>query len=155
MSDQPAFHLAQVNIARARFPIDDPGMADIIDQMEEINASAEQAPGFVWRLKDESGRVSSFQPFDDSRMLINLWVWKSVEALHDFVYKTADSKVMRRRDDWFERPHTPDMCLWWTPADEHPTTLDGTTRLLHLSQFGPTASAFTFEERFPVPAARV
>ena len=155
MSEQPAFHLAQVNIARARFPIDDPGMADFMKQLDEINALAEESPGFVWRLQDDSGNATHFQPYDDPRILINLSVWKSVDALFDFVYKTAHSQVMRRRYDWFEKPNTDHMCLWWTPADEHPTTLDGTTRLLHLSQFGPTGSAFTFKERFPAPAARL
>jgi hypothetical protein len=47
------------------------------------------------------------------------------------------------------------MALWWTPADEVPSTLDGTARLLHLSQFGPSASAFTFKDRFPAPARRL
>ena len=154
MSEQPAFHLAQVNIARARFPIDDPGMADFMNQLDEINALADQDPGFVWRLQDDSGNATNFQPYDDPRMLINLSVWKSVDALFDFVYKTAHSKVMRRRYDWFEKPNAPHMALWWTPADEHPTTLDGTSRLLHLCQFGPTGSAFTFKERFPAPAPR-
>ncbi len=155
MPEQPAFHLAQVNIARARFPIDDPGMADFMSQLDAINALADQAPGFVWRLQDDSGNATNFQPYDDPRMLINLSVWKSVDALFEFVYKTGHSEVMRRRYDWFEKPNAPHMCLWWTPADEHPTTLDGTTRLLHLSQYGPTANAFTFKERFSAPAPRM
>ncbi|MEM9442045.1 MAG: DUF3291 domain-containing protein [Pseudomonadota bacterium] len=155
MPEQPAFHLAQVNIARARFPIDDPGMADFISQLDKINALADQAPGFVWRLQDESGSATNFQPYDDPRILINIWVWKSVDALFDFVYKIEHSEVMRRRDEWFEKPNAPHMCLWWTPADERPTTFDGTTRLLHLSQYGPTASAFTFEKRFSAPAPRM
>ncbi|MDH3661136.1 MAG: DUF3291 domain-containing protein [Alphaproteobacteria bacterium] len=155
MPDQPAFHLAQVNIARARFPIDDPGMADFMNQLDEINALADTAPGFVWRLKDESGNATDFQPYDDPRILINLSVWNSVEQLHDFVYKTAHAEVMRRRYDWFEKPNTHHVALWWTPADEHPSTLDATARLLHLSQYGPTASAFTFKQRFPAPAARI
>ncbi|MGI9416832.1 MAG: DUF3291 domain-containing protein [Geminicoccaceae bacterium] len=155
MPEQPAFHLAQVNIARARFPIDDPGMADFMNQLDEINALADAAPGFVWRLQDDSGNATNFQPYDDPRIMINMSLWKSVDALFDFVYKTAHSEVMRRRHDWFEKPNTDHMCLWWTPADEHPTTLDGTSRLLHLSQFGPTGSAFTFKERFPAPAARL
>jgi hypothetical protein len=78
-----------------------------------------------------------------------------VEALHDFVYKTAHTEVMRRRHDWFEKPQSPHMALWWTPADEVPSTLDGTARLLHLRQFGPSAGAFTFKDRFPAPARRL
>jgi hypothetical protein len=155
MSEQPAFHLAQVNVARARFSIDDPGMVDFMNQLDEINALAEKSPGFVWRLQDDSGNATSVQPYDDPRILINLSVWKSVDALFDFVYKTAHTEVMRRRYDWFEKPNTDHMALWWTPADEHPTTLDATVRLLHLSQYGPTASAFTFKQRFPPPTPRM
>jgi len=155
MSEQPAFHLAQVNIARARFSVDDPGMAGFMNRLDDINALADEAPGFVWRLQEENGNATSVQAFDDERMLINLSVWKSVDALFEFVYKTAHSEVMRQRYDWFEKPNTLHMCLWWTPADEHPTTLDATTRLLHISQFGPSGSAFTFKERFPAPAPRM
>lgn len=155
MSEQPAFHLAQVNIARARYALDDPNFAGFMNQLDEINALADKAPGFVWRLKDDSGNATNFQPYDDPRILINLSVWETVEALHDFVYKTAHTEVMRHRDDWFEKPQSHHMALWWTPADEVPSTLDGTSRLLHLSQFGPTASAFTFKQRFPAPTPRM
>ena len=154
MSKSP-FHLAQVNIARARYPLEDAGMADFMNQLDEINALADQAPGFIWRLMmDDSGNATSLQAFDDPRIIINLSVWESVEALFDFVYKSAHTKVMRRRHDWFEKPQSAHMALWWTPADEVPSTLDGTSRLLHLSQFGPSASAFTFKNRFPAPGFR-
>ncbi len=155
MPESMPFHLAQVNIARARYPLDDPRIADFMNQLDEINALADRAPGFVWRLQDDSGNATSVQAYDDPRMLINLSVWETVDALHDFVYKSAHTEVMRRRYDWFEKPQSPHMALWWTPTDEHPTTLDATTRLLHLSQFGPSGSAFTFKERFPAPVARV
>jgi len=155
MPDSSPFRLAQVNIARARYPLDDPQMADFMNQLDEINALADKAPGFVWRLEDESGNATNFQPYDDPRIIINLSVWETVEALHEFVYKTAHTEVMRRRYDWFEKPQSSHMALWWTPADEVPSTLDGTSRLLHLGQYGPSASAFTFKERFPAPAPRM
>jgi hypothetical protein len=130
-------------------------MAGFVDQLDEINARADQAPGFVWRLQDESGNATNFQAFDDPRMLINISVWETVEALFDFVYKSAHSEVMRQRSAWFEKMNAPHMALWWTPADERPSILDGTTRILQLQQFGPTGSAFTFKDRFAAPAARM
>jgi len=155
MPESPPFHLAQVNIARARYSLDDPRIADFMDLLDEINALAESAPGFVWRLKDDSGNATNFQPYDDPRIIINLSVWENVDTLFEFVYKTAHTEVMQRRYDWFEKPQSPHMAMWWTPADEHPTTLDGTSRLLHLAQFGPSGSAFTFKQRFPAPASRL
>ena len=48
-------HLAQFNIARIRYPLDDPRMAEFVDNVARVNASGRKMPGFVWRLQDESG----------------------------------------------------------------------------------------------------
>src|SRR5579884_2056779 len=51
------FHLAQFNIARIRYPLDDPRMAEFVDNVHRINGLAEQIEGFIWRLQDESGHA--------------------------------------------------------------------------------------------------
>jgi hypothetical protein len=51
-------HLAQINIARLIAPLDDPKIAGFVSQLEPINAVADRAPGFVWRLKSESGNAT-------------------------------------------------------------------------------------------------
>ena len=43
------FHLAQVNIAIAKYRYDDPRFAGFVDNLERVYALAEQTPGFVWR----------------------------------------------------------------------------------------------------------
>jgi Domain of unknown function (DUF3291) len=43
-----AWHLAQVNIGRARGTVTDPVMQGFVPRLEEINALAERTPGFVW-----------------------------------------------------------------------------------------------------------
>ena len=43
-------HLAEFNIARIRYPLDDPRMAEFVDNVERVNKLAEQIEGFVWRL---------------------------------------------------------------------------------------------------------
>ena len=52
------FHLAQVNIGRVVAPVDDPKMAEFMAQLDEVNALAEAAPGFVWRLQSSSGNAT-------------------------------------------------------------------------------------------------
>jgi hypothetical protein len=58
----PNFHLAQVNIGRARGQPTDPVMAEFMAQLEEINALAERNPGFVWRLQTEDGDATAVRP---------------------------------------------------------------------------------------------
>ena len=145
------FHLAQVNVARALAPLDDPLLADFVANLDRVNALADAAPGFVWRLKDESGNATGIEVNDDPRVIINLSVWRTAELLFDFVYKTGHSSIMARRREWFERRDGPHMALWWVQAGHRPSVAEALERLALLAARGPTAEAFTFKTRFPAP----
>lgn len=67
-------HLAQLNIARMRAPLDDPIMSGFVDQLDHINSVAEQSPGFVWRLQTETGDATAIRIFDDDHILVNMSV---------------------------------------------------------------------------------
>ena len=49
-------HLAQLNVATLRHPIDDPRTADFADGLPIVNGAGEQSPGYVWRLQSDSRR---------------------------------------------------------------------------------------------------
>src|SRR5262249_21748783 len=102
----PAYHLAQINIGKIRGPIDGPIIAEFVAGLEPINALADGAPGFVWRLQTDSGNATSIHVYDDDMLLINMSVWESVEALHDFVYRTQHAAFLKSRLEWFERLET-------------------------------------------------
>src|SRR5262245_43383250 len=85
-------HPAQLNIGRIRHPLDDPRMADFVNNLDRVNAIAEHTPGFVWRLQDDSGNATAIHAFDDPRMLLNMSVWESVEALERFVWQTVHKR---------------------------------------------------------------
>jgi hypothetical protein len=146
------FHLAQVNIGRFRAPLDDPIMEGFRTQLDPINALADQAPGFVWRLQTEDGNATAIRPYaDDSLMAINLSVWESLELLQRFVYKSSHVGTLRERRQWFEEIEGPILALWWIPAGQIPTVTEAQERLQHLEQHGPTPHAFTFRTPFPAP----
>ncbi len=145
------FHLAQLNIARALAPLDDPLMADFVAALDRINALAEASPGFVWRLQDESGNATEIRAFDDPLVIVNLSVWESVEALFDYVYKGGHAGVLARRRGWFEKAEGPHLALWWVPAGHRPDVFEARERLARLEKKGPSAEAFTFGRRFPAP----
>jgi hypothetical protein len=148
----PPCHLAQINVARALYPLDHPGMAAFMHALDPINALADRAPGFVWRLQDESGNAAGLNPFDDPMLIVNMSVWVSINALFDFAYRTGHTAIMRRRNEWFEKPAEAHMALWWIPAGTLPSAQEGKARLLHLRAHGPSAVAFSFKQRFAPPA---
>jgi len=147
-----AFHLAEINVARLRAPLDDPRLADFVAQLDDVNALADASPGFVWRLKAEGGGASSYvRAFEDERLIVNLSVWSSVEALFAFVYRGRHLDVFRARGRWMEPLGSPPVALWWLRAGELPSVVDGQARLELLARNGPSPDAFTFRETFPPP----
>jgi len=148
-----AHHLAQLNIGRiVGATPDDPRMADFMAALDEINALAEASPGFVWRLQDEAGNATAIHAFDDPRLLLNMSVWRSLDELAAFTYKTAHTAFLKRRREWFEPLTGPHLVLWWIAAGHLPSIEEARDRLAHLERHGPSARAFTFRDRFPPPA---
>lgn len=145
----PEMHLAQVNVARLRAPLDAPESADFVAALEPLNALADGAPGFVWRLQDESGDATTVTVFDDPAMIVNMSVWESMEALTEYVYRSPHVAAMRRRREWFDRMAEAFMALWWVPVGHRPTVAEAEARLRHLRAHGPTPWAFTFRTWFP------
>ena len=91
------FHLAQVNIGRAKGAPQDPIMAGFMARLDEINALADGSPGFVWRLQTSEGNATYLRPYEDDRILVNMSVWESIEQLKHYVYKTMHAEVLRQR----------------------------------------------------------
>ena len=145
------YHLAQINIARLIAPVDDPRIADFVAQLDGINAIAEASPGFVWRLKSDSGNSTDIAYNDDPFVIPNMSVWKSVEELRDFAYRTQHLQVFKDRAKWFEKMNKPHYCLWWIPAGHIPTVTEGRGRLEHYQLHGPTQHSFWFSKLFPEP----
>ena len=141
-------HLAQLNIGRLRAPMDDPMIDDFHTNLDPVNAIAEQSPGFVWRLQDDTGNATGIKPFGDDLEIVNLTGWESIEALAEFTYRSAHREILRRRREFFEAPAQPTLCLWWIPEGTIPTVDDAIARLEHLRAHGPTPTAFTFRHRF-------
>ena len=149
------YHIAQINIARMLAPLDGPIMADFVAQLPPINVLAEESPGFVWRLQSEGGDATSIKVYDDDMIMINLTVWESVEALREYVYKSAHSRVMRDRRRWFEKFDGPYYAMWWVLAGHIPDTQEGKERLEHLRQHGDSPYAFSFKNIFSPPGIEV
>ena len=148
------WHLAQVNVGRLRAAVDDPLIADFVAGLDRINALADVAPGFVWRLQTEAGNATAVRPIDDDELLaINMSVWESVEALAAYVYRSDHAAFMRRRREWFERMDQAYLALWWIPVGHRPTTTEAIAKLELLRAKGPTVDAFTFRKAFPPPDA--
>ena len=143
--------IAQVNIGKILYDVDDERMSGFMDALDEINALAEASEGFVWRMMDDHGNATSILIYDDPRLLINLSVWESPELLFDYVYKSKHLDFVRRRKEWF-KPIFPHFCMWWIKRGEEPDPYEAKRRLEMVAKGGDSAEAFTFRKRFARPS---
>ena len=142
------FHLAQINIAQAQDEMDTVVMKGFVNRLEEINALADDADGFIWRLQSEQGDSTAIRVFDDPLLLVNMSVWEDVASLKNFVYRTAHVELIQDREAWFNKIAQKHQALWWVPAGHIPTVEEGKERLDYLREHGPSAHAFIFAKSF-------
>ena len=142
-----AYQLAQLNIARMKYPFDDPRMAEFVARLDDVNTLADNAPGFVWRLQTEDGDATAIDSFGPD-YLVNMSVWQDVESLRDYAFRSAHKEVLSRRGDWFDKMREAYSVMWWIPSGSLPTLEDAAERLRILREQGPSARAFTFKQVF-------
>ena len=124
-------HVAQLNIARARFDFDDPRMADFLRGVDFVNGAADRFPGFVWRLADPSG---SMNRGPHPRDIVNLSVWEGTEALTGFLRNTVHRHFVEHKDKWFLPPERAHAIVWWVAPGTRPTLEEGLRRLTALRE---------------------
>ena len=144
------FQLAQLNIAKMKYPIDSPELRDFVDNLDNINALADDSPGFIWRLQTDEGDATGIDFFGDDT-LVNMSIWKDVESLHSYVYRSAHNKIMSRRKEWFHRVDKAYTVLWWIVAGTIPSLEEARDKLELLILQGPTTEAFSIKHAFPAP----
>lgn len=142
---ETGMHIAELNIGRLRYSVDDPRMAGFIDNLGRINALADKAPGFVWRLQgDGNSAIDVFHP-DYPDINVNLSVWETAEDLERYVWKTVHVRFYRRKANWFEAPDRPNFVMWPVPAGHRPTVIEAFERLDYLRTHGSTDFAFGWD----------
>jgi hypothetical protein len=145
--------LAQVNIGKVLGGPNDPRMKDFYDNLARINALAERMPGFVWRLKDETGESAMALHWPgDPTMAVNMSVWEDDEALARFVFQTVHRSIYARKPEFFEIPKQPTVAMWWIEAGHVPTLDEAKERLDHLIAHGPSEFAFSWAD---LPSAKL
>ena len=114
MAIESAYRLAHLNVARMRGSVDSPVMAEFVAQLDGINAQADAAPGFVWRMVDEDSNDPALIALGPL-MLVNLSVWRDAQSLSHYVYRSAHAGVLKERGRWFLPQAAATTVLWWVP----------------------------------------
>jgi hypothetical protein len=142
-------HVAELNIARPLYPLDDPRIAEFVDALDRVNAVAERSEGFVWRLKGEGNDATDIVLDAEPGAIVNMSVWESVDALQRFVWTTVHRRFLDRKPEWFGIGPERDFVMWWIAPGHTPTPGEGAARLARLRRDGSTDHAFGWDHVRP------
>jgi hypothetical protein len=123
-------------------------MREMRDAIDRLNVLGDHSPGCLWRYKTQDGAATGVRVLDDPTVLFNLTVWRSLEDLGRYVYRSDHAAFLRRRREWFVPATKEPVAMWWIAPGEHLSVEEAMTRFEQLWRDGPTAEAFTFKRAF-------
>ncbi|SET71726.1 protein of unknown function [Thalassotalea agarivorans] len=141
-------YLAQLNIAKAKYPLDAPEIQPFVENLEPVNLNAEQSEGFVWRWQETEGETANIPLFNESNVIVNMSVWTSPDTLKQFMMGDQHKPFLSRKKEWFEPIKAASYVLWWIPKDHIPSLEEAAQKLHYLRAHGETEQAFTFKHLF-------
>ena len=133
--------------------MDDPIMQDFVNNVDNMNAIADAAEGFIWRLQDED-KDEAIHVFQDDSLIVNMSVWESLECLFNYTYNSGHIEVFKRKKEWFSKMKMMHMAFWYVPEGYEPTFQEAKDRLDYLNTYGDTPYAFSFKNKFTVQDAQ-
>ena len=147
------FNLAQANIAKMRAAIDDPSMQGFAENIQRINHLAEVSPGFIWRYEYSPADAMSLRAYDKQKIIFNMSVWSSLDALKNYVYKSTHLEFVQAKNHWFHELDSAHMVLWWLPEGVVPRVDDALEKISLINEIGANRLAFNFGRVFPPPSS--
>ena len=141
------YQLAQLNVARLRYPRDAPQMRGYREALGPLSQVADSWPGFIW-MHDDEATIGIACDLFGADIAANLSVWRDVESLRGFMECPQHAAVMKRRNEWFVPMTEATFVMWWVPARHIPEFAEARERLITFRRDGPSAAAFDLDTLF-------
>ena len=137
-------HVAELNIGRLNYPIDDPRMADFVDNLGRVNAMAERMPGFVWRLIGDGSNDGALdlRPYPDPMMAVNMSVWETVEDARAVRLEHRSQALLQPQGRVVRADEVASFVMWPVEEGHIPTVEEAKARLEHLEAHGNSDFAY-------------
>jgi len=136
-------NLAELNISRWKIEPGSDAAMGFVRNVARVNRVAEEAPGFVWRLKDEQRDANGRNAVvDGDDMIMTLSTWESAEDLENFVWKTVHKRIYNDKHQWFGEMQSHNLVMWWVDEGHQPEIEEARERLDFLDDNGNSDFAF-------------
>lgn len=139
-------YIAHVNIGYWRPEIGEHEYFRFSELGRSISLDAANNPHLKWQFGTQFYQDPNvMRVFNEPRMILNLSVWNSLEALQEFVYRKYHHQAISRKSEWFEPLTVASYVLWWVDENSMPTLEDAKYRLEYFNEHGANSEAFNFD----------
>lgn len=129
-------------------------MADFMNNLDRINALADRAEGFVWRLKSDGSNNATDLRVSEDEYAVNMSVWRDAKSLENYVFKTAHAQIYRRKAEWFVLLEKSHMVLWDVAEGHIPSLTEAMNKLEDLQTNGPSERCFDWAKVMDIERMR-
>jgi len=138
-------YLAQANFAIWKEDVSAESVKTFLDFANQIMSSSMANSAWVWsRPGSFFNDISVVEVFANSKIILNVSVWKDFLSLKQFVYNDVHLKAMKNRHLWFDIVPDQASVLWWVAPQHQPTLEEAQEKFQLLNHIGPSIEAFTF-----------
>ena len=137
--------IAQMNWGRLKYLLEDKRMTEFSKSLNKVYGLAENHPGFIWRISDNQSAAQLADLGFDKLISSTVSVWKDIESLEDYTYKSLHGFYLKRSSEWFQKIDGPQLVIWNVESDNQPTFKESFDRLEHLKNKGPTNYAYAWK----------
>jgi len=161
------YQLIHLNVVRplGQFSTDREEAKYFFSQLPLIFADARQDEGPRWhnhgiRLVDgnylDLPKIFNLRTEGDQNPhIMTMAGWEDAKAMHRFTYRMrSHADGMKRLRHWVDRSEGATMVMFWAERGKRVALEEAWDRLQRLRNDGPTAEAFTLQQRFDAPDAR-
>lgn len=158
------YFLAHFNVARplGQFSVHSDESKYFFEQLRILFEREHLHDGLLWHrhgMRAPDGRELNFFeiPAMNTKDLGNphiytLGGWKDVRAVHSFAHRdTQHVENMKKLRHWIDRSEGANMVMWWARKDVRISLKMAWDRLERLRANGPSAHAFSLQDRFDAP----
>ncbi len=139
------FQLAEFNFGTLKYDWEDKRVSDFRNNLERVNRLASRADGYIWRMPDaemDAAQNEAGGVFGNARTASTLSVWRDVDSLSNFVWKTIHKQFYDRKGEWYDPEGNGNFVMWWIPEGHKPTVAEGMERFNHMKLHGESDFAF-------------
>lgn len=140
--------VAIYTVGRLKHAEEHPASREFFEVGNEVMREAARTGELVKVFSPNRARFPENEMKGEGTPILTLTVWKTLQALHQFMYSNIHKEALKNRHKWFGplQERQPNYVVWWSEKLTDVSWKKAFKRYGHFLQHGPGPYAFDFKQ---------